>query len=53
MKSVKRKIWEKSDVKELRILAKQGIGGKKIARRFKRTLGAIYQKASYEGISIR
>ena len=53
MKSVKRKPWGKEDVRELRALAKQGIRGRKIARRFKRTAGAIYQKAHHEGISLR
>jgi hypothetical protein len=51
-KTIKRRAWSKEDVRELKSLAKSKIPAAKIARRFKRTEGAIRQKALHVGISL-
>ncbi len=51
-KSVKRRAWTKEDVRELKSLARQKTPAPKIARAFKRTEGAIRQKALNLGISL-
>jgi hypothetical protein len=51
-KSVKRRAWTKEDVRELKFLARQKTPAPKIARAFKRTEGAIRQKALHLGISL-
>jgi hypothetical protein len=42
--------WTKQDLQQLRSLAKQGITGKVVAKKLKRSLPAVYMKASAEGI---
>jgi hypothetical protein len=51
-KKVKRRAWSKEDVRELKSLAKAKTPAAKIARRFKRTEGALRQKALHLGISL-
>jgi hypothetical protein len=51
-KTVKRRAWTKQDVRELKSLARQKTPAPKIARTFKRTEGAIRQKALNLGISL-
>jgi len=51
-KTVKRRAWTKEDVRELKSLARRKIPAPKIARAFKRTEGAIRQKALVLGISL-
>jgi hypothetical protein len=51
-KTTKRRPWSKEDVRELKALAKAKLPAAKIARRFKRTEGALRQKALHLGISL-
>jgi hypothetical protein len=51
-KAIKRRAWTKEDVRELKTLAKAKTPAAKIARRFKRTEGALRQKALHLGISL-
>jgi hypothetical protein len=51
-KTIKRREWTKDDVREFKSLAKAKTPAPKIARRFKRTEGAIRQKALHLGISL-
>lgn len=51
-KTVKRRAWTKEDVRELKSLAKAKTPAAKIARRFKRTEGAVRQKALHLRISL-
>ena len=51
-KPTKRRAWTKEDVRELKALAKAKTPAAKIARRFKRTEGALRQKALHLGISL-
>ncbi|HTT82274.1 MAG TPA: hypothetical protein VMF67_02215 [Rhizomicrobium sp.] len=51
-KTIKRRAWTPEDVKEFKSLAKAKTPAAKIARRFKRTEGAIRQKALHLGISL-
>jgi hypothetical protein len=51
-KAIKRRAWTPEDVKEFKSLAKAKTPAAKIARRFKRTEGAIRQKALHLGISL-
>lgn len=51
-KKVKRRAWTKEDVRELKALARAKTPAPKIARTFKRTEGAIRQKALNLGISL-
>jgi len=51
-KAVKRRAWSKEDVRELKLLAKSKMPAATIARRFKRTEGALRQKALHVGISL-
>ncbi len=51
-KKIKRRAWSKVDVKAFKALARQKTPAPKIARQFKRTVGAIRQKALYLGISL-
>jgi hypothetical protein len=51
-KTNKRRAWSKEDVRELKSLAKSKMPAAKIARRFKRTEGALRQKALHLGISL-
>ncbi len=51
-KRVKRHGWSKDDVRELKRLAKDKTAAAKIARVFKKTEGAVRQKALRLGISL-
>ena len=51
-KKSKRREWTKTDVKELRSLARQKTPAAKIAKLLKRTEGATRQRASSLGISL-
>jgi hypothetical protein len=51
-KRIKRRAWSKVDVKSFKALARQKTPAAKIARQFKRTVGAIRQKALHLGISL-
>jgi hypothetical protein len=51
-KTVKRRPWTKEDIRELKSLAKSKVPAGKIARKFKRTEGALRQKALHLGISL-
>jgi len=51
-KTIKRRAWSKEDVRELKSLAKAKTPATKIARKFKRTEGALRQKALHLGISL-
>jgi uncharacterized protein YktA (UPF0223 family) len=51
-KITKRRPWNKDDLREFKSLAKAKTPAKQIARRFKRTEGAIRQKALHMGISL-
>jgi hypothetical protein len=51
-KTIKRRAWSKDEVRELKALAKSKVPAAKIARRFKRTEGALRQKALQLGISL-
>lgn len=51
-KKIKRRAWTKEDIRELKALARQKVPAPKIARRFKRTEGAIRQKALALRISL-
>lgn len=51
-KKIKRKPWSNEDVRELKSLARQKMPAPKLARRFKRTVGAIRQKALQVGVSL-
>ena len=42
--------WTKQDLQQLRSMAKQGMTGRVIAKKLKRSLAAVYMKASGEGI---
>jgi hypothetical protein len=50
-KRAKRKEWTKTDVRELKTLARQRTGARVIGRRLGRTEGAVRQKAYAEGVS--
>lgn len=45
--------WTKTDVAALRKMAKQGNSAQAIAKKLKRMIGSVYQKASREGIALR
>jgi hypothetical protein len=51
-RTTKRRAWAPEDVKEFKSLAKAKTPAAKIARRFKRTEGAIRQKALHLGVSL-
>jgi hypothetical protein len=51
-KKVKRRAWTKEDVREFKSLARKKTPAPKIARIFKRTEGAIRQKALGLGVSL-
>jgi hypothetical protein len=44
------KYWTKQDLQQLRSMAKQGTIGRVIAKKLKRSLPAVYMKASAEKI---
>jgi hypothetical protein len=43
--------WSKEDVKDLRTLAKAKLSGPKVAKKLRRTRGAVAQKAMKLGVS--
>ncbi|MGA2778693.1 MAG: hypothetical protein ABSF94_14150 [Steroidobacteraceae bacterium] len=45
--------WSKDDVKNLRALAKAKLSGTQVAKRLKRTPGAVAQKAMKLGVSFK
>ncbi|HLY06958.1 MAG TPA: hypothetical protein VKR31_14530 [Rhizomicrobium sp.] len=51
-KAVKRRAWSDEDVRELKRLAKAKTPAAQIAKRFKRTEGALRQKALHLGVSL-
>jgi hypothetical protein len=51
-KTIKRRAWTPEDVKEFKSLARAKTPAAKIAQRFKRTEGAIRQKALDLGVSL-
>jgi len=51
-KKNKRRSWSKEDMREFKSLARQRTPALKIARRFKRSEGAIRQKALQLGVSL-
>jgi hypothetical protein len=52
-KKVKRRAWSKEDVRSLRSFAKARISGPQIAKKLKRTPGAVSQKAFSLSVSFR
>lgn len=51
-KHVKRRAWSRDDVREFKLLARKKTPASKIAHRFKRSVGAIRQKALHLGVSL-
>jgi hypothetical protein len=51
-KKIKRRAWSSADVRKFKSLAKAKTPAPKIARTFRRTEGAIRQKALHLGISL-
>ncbi len=51
-KNSKRREWTKTDVRELKMLAREKMPARKIARTLKRTEGATRQKAFSLGVSL-
>jgi hypothetical protein len=45
-----RNLWTKQDLKQLRSMAKQQVLARLVAKKLKRSLAAVYMKASTEGI---
>lgn len=52
MKPNKYRHWEAEDVRELKQSARRKVGATRIARRLKRTEGAVRQKAFSLGLSL-
>jgi hypothetical protein len=52
-KKVRRPAWSKQDVRGLRSFAKARMSGPQIAKKLKRTPGAVSQKAFSLGVSFR
>jgi hypothetical protein len=52
MAKAKKKIkyWTKQELQQMRSMAKQGITGKVVAKKLKRSIHAVYMKASAERI---
>ena len=46
------RVWTKSDISQLRRQARARVPTKKIAKELKRSLGAVYQRAAIEKISL-
>lgn len=51
-KATKRRAWTKDDIRALKAFAKQKVPAPKIARKLKRTEGAVRQRAFNLGISL-
>lgn len=47
------KIWSAQDMKQLKQMLRARVPTKTIARKLGRTIGALYQRASTEGISLK
>ncbi len=47
-----RRLWTKEDIRELKVLARQKVSADRIARKFKRSVPAVRQKAMNLGISL-
>lgn len=52
VKTIKRRVWTKLDVRELKRLARLKTPAPKIAREIKRTVGSVRQKALQIGLSL-
>lgn len=52
MKPIRRRPWETSELRELKQSARRKVGALRIAKRLKRTQGAIRQKAFTLGLSL-
>jgi hypothetical protein len=52
VKKITRKPWTKDDIRELKALAKQKVGTARIAKKLKRTPGAISVYAFNLGVSL-
>ncbi len=52
VKKSKRRDWTKDDVREFKALARKRTPAAKIAKTFKRTVGAVRQKALRMGMSL-
>jgi hypothetical protein len=46
-------VWSKEDVRTLRALAKARVSGPQVAKKLRRTRGAVAQKAMALGVSFR
>jgi hypothetical protein len=51
-KTISRRVWTSSDVRELKSLAKKKTGVAKISKALKRTIGATAVKAHQLGVSL-
>ena len=51
-KTVKRRDWTKEDIRTLKTLAREKTKTTVIARRLKRSVGALYTQASKLGVSL-
>ena len=51
-KKVKRRSWSVPDLREFKKLARAKTSAEKLAKHFKRTVGAIRQKALHLGVSL-
>ena len=51
-KTVKRRAWNAADERAFKAMAKRRVKASEIARTFKRTEGAIRQKALHLGVSL-
>jgi hypothetical protein len=51
-KTVKRRDWTKEDIRTLKTLAREKTKTTVIARRLKRSVGALYTQASTLGVSV-
>jgi hypothetical protein len=47
------KRWTEQDMKQIKRMVRQGLPAKAIAKKLGRTLGALYVKASGEGVSLK
>jgi hypothetical protein len=46
-------VWSKEDVKSLRLLAREKLSGREVAKKLRRTPGAVAQKAMKLGVRFR
>ena len=52
-KRKKIRVWTAQEMKQLKQMIRQQVPTKTIARKLGRTLGALYQRASTEGVSLK